>query len=115
MKSIYCVECGGVVPGLESTEFAEYSSVYNNCVQSVKEYREINGASLQDTPVSDLYQPAIEKYEDLTGFLAKEALHLYRKHKVSKYPLFCAECDLNYIAPTTKKCPECGKKNGSGE
>ncbi len=108
MINIYCSKCGGVVPGLDKNEFLEFNAVYTKCVMSVKQYRERKGTSLEETPLEELYFPAIEKYEELTGFKGKDAFHLYRKHNKSNFKLYCSDCNLYYLAPTTGKCPECG-------
>ena len=111
MKYIYCTKCGGKVPGLEGNDFHQYALVYNRCVQSVKDYRRHHNTSLEETPTKDLYRPALDKYEELTNFKGDDAFHIYRKHQVSRYKLYCEKCNLCYIAPTTGKCPECGKVN----
>ena len=111
MKNIYCEKCGGAVPGLDDDEFVEYSIVYNRCVEATKEYRNETGASLSEVPMNELYAPAIEKYFELTGFRGEDAFHLWRKHRVSRFPLYCSSCDLFYFAPTTSKCPCCGTVN----
>ena len=109
MKSIYCSKYGGVVPGLEEDEFEEYSKAYMACVEAVKSYRAKHGTPLPETPTSELFRPAKEKYRELTGFEASgDSLHLYSKHRVESFPLYCSKCDLMYRAPRTGTCPECG-------
>ena len=106
-KNIYCPKCGGVVPGLDNDNFRRYNQVYMKCVESVKAYRSEHGTSLQQTPLGELYQPALDSYYELTGFRGADALHLWRKHRISKYPLYCDRCNLCYLAPTTGRCPVC--------
>jgi Zn finger protein HypA/HybF involved in hydrogenase expression len=113
MKNIYCPRCGGITPGLDEDDFHEFALVYNKCVQNVKDYRSQHGTSLANTPTDELYRPAIDKYEELTGFRGADAFHLYRKHQVSRFKLFCDSCNLYYLAPKTGKCPKCGIVNQS--
>lgn len=93
---------------LEKGEFEEYSMTYNICVQAVKDYRREHGTSLDKTPLDELYTPAIEKYEEITGFRGKDAFHLYRKHNVENYGSPCTKCGNYFTNRIYKECQNCG-------
>ena len=110
MKNIFCSKCGGVTPGLDESEFDIFDTEYMKCVESVKAYRRQNNVSLEETPLDVLYEPAISKFKEITGFEGNDAFHLRGKHRASEFRFFCESCELFFRAPTTQKCPQCGVK-----
>ncbi len=96
---------------LENHEFDEFAAAYNKCVRNVKDYRAETGNSLADSPLEELYSPALDKYEQLTGFRPKDGFHAYRKHRVERYGDPCSKCGEYFLAPRTQTCPECGQKH----
>ncbi len=108
MKEIYCWKCHAFVPTLDDTEYEEYDRTYIECVKAVKAYREKKGTSLEETPLGDLYEPALNKYEGLTRHRGTDPHHLL-KHRVADYVHPCSSCGKHLRTPRARKCYECGQ------
>jgi hypothetical protein len=93
---------------LYDTEYEEYNRTYLECVKAVKAWRRQNRATLQEAPLADLYGPALDKYEELTGYRAADPAHLL-KHRLRNYGLPCTTCGKHLRTPRARKCYECGQ------
>ncbi len=107
MGKIFCKICGGRVPVLTKEEFSEYRIVYMDCVRSIKKYRVETGASVQEA--AKLYAPALDKFEELTGFRGDDAFHLYRKHYAPTYGEPCHKCGDYFQTRIRQVCRNCGE------
>ncbi len=51
----------------DNGEHEQLMKVYQQCLESVKQYRQRHGTRLSETPLEDIYQPFYSKYKELAG------------------------------------------------
>jgi hypothetical protein len=94
------------MPMLDEQDYAEIAALYAACTESVKRYREATGASLESTPVKELFAPVLDRYEALTGY--KETNHdEIMHHRLSLYGPLCHRCGKPLRTPQAKLCGSC--------
>ena len=86
MKLIYCPKCHKEVPMLDDDEFRIYSDVHREVIRSIQKYRETHGVTLSEVPLSELRQPALQRYFELTGVMYEHQLfdHIWQ-HQVARF------------------------------
>jgi len=97
---------------LDEEEFAEIRAVYNSCVRAVQEYRVQRDASIQATPLAELYRPVQQAYARLTGVIGLDAQHIL-KHRIPAYGPPCLKCGRPLRTSKAKMCASCGESRAS--
>ncbi|MCB8967446.1 MAG: hypothetical protein H6660_11185 [Ardenticatenaceae bacterium] len=74
----------------DEEEFAVISKIHTECIETVKQYRRENNATLAETPLDRLYQPVKDAYARLIGdmdFNADEfeVDEIMRRHRLSRW------------------------------
>jgi len=93
---------------LDEEEFTEIRAVYNSCVRAVQEYRVERDASLQATPLPELFRPVQQAYARLTGLIGLDAQHVL-KHRIAAFGPPCGHCGRPLRTPQAKLCASCGQ------
>lgn len=113
MKIMWCWRCKQDVGMLEEDEYAVIDKLYRECIKNAKKYREINGSSLENTPLNDLFKPVSVEYEKITGyknFHHNATIH----HRLLNYGPPCVKCGKPLRTPRAKMCAACGAKLQQG-
>jgi hypothetical protein len=67
-------------------EYAQLSTVYMQCIKSIKEDRTTHRTSLADTPVDEFYTPFLEVYKQLTGIESEfDPFEIDRHHYLARW------------------------------
>jgi len=91
---------------LEEHEATELYAALHEATRRAKQYREETQVSLEDTPLDMLFQPALDIYEQVTGFRETRYERLYH-HVVAEYGPPCRSCGRPLRTPTAKLCASC--------
>lgn len=109
MQTLYCWRCEEEVPMLDETEFEEISNVYIACMKAAKRYRREHAATLEETPLDELYRPVRETYEEMTGASGYPADEI-RKHRLALCGPPCRSCGRPLRSPQAQWCVACGER-----
>jgi hypothetical protein len=85
MRRHYCRYCRREVPMLDEAEYARVCAVYVACIENVKAYRRTHNATLQETPLDALYQPARNLIYKLTGTDEFTVEEVVRRHRLTRW------------------------------
>ena len=96
---------------MDEAEFEIVQKAHRSGIEAVKDYRQRNGATLQETPVAELHRPVQEAYEQLTGATGFNHDHIL-KHRLSLYGPPCSACGKPLRTPQAKLCAACGAPVG---
>lgn len=64
MKIMFCWRCQTEMPMLDEGEYRAVCEVMNQCTKNVKQFRAEHNASLNESPIQQLFRPVRDKYED---------------------------------------------------
>jgi hypothetical protein len=75
---------------LDEEEYEVISKIHRECIEAVKQYRRETGATLEATPLKQLYQPVQDAYARLvseSGFNGEEfeVDEIMRRHRLSRW------------------------------
>lgn len=106
-QTLYCWRCRTDVPMLTDAEWEKVSAALGNVVEQIKAYRQQHNCSLAKANAKGFGQPALDLYEEFTGF--KETNHeaLYH-HRMSIYGPPCEHCHKPLRTPQARSCAACG-------
>ena len=91
---------------LDEDEYVEIRALYSEGIRATKEYRQRWNASLENTPVAELYRPVRTKYKELTG-IDEPKLETIMHHRLSRYGPPCRHCGKPLRTPQAKLCGAC--------
>ncbi len=107
MRVMWCWRCQRDVHMLDEDEFAVIAQLWRDCTLAVKEYRQKNGASLADTPIRDIHEPARREYERITGMRDYDP-NTIMHHSVAEHGPLCQACGTPLRSPKARRCVVCG-------
>jgi hypothetical protein len=81
----YCRYCRREVPMLDEAEYGRVCEVHRACVEAVKAYRRAFDASLLETPLDELYRPARDVIQAITGTDEFEIDEVIRRHRLKRW------------------------------
>jgi hypothetical protein len=96
---------------LDEAEYEVVREAHTRGIEAIKDYRQRNDVTLQETPVEELHRPVREAYERLTGAMGFDADHIL-KHRLSLYGPPCSVCGKPLRTPQAKLCAACGAPAG---
>lgn len=106
MQELWCWRCRMVVPMLDEEEWPDVDALLTQGMREVMAYRREYGVSLEEAR-KDVYQPALDAYERITGFHETNHLALYH-HRASMYGPPCWHCGKPLRTPEATLCAACG-------
>ena len=112
MQVLYCWRCELELPMLEEHEWSSFGVLLHSGLGNVKQFRAETGKSLAGVPLAEIYRPALDEYERITGFKETNPNALFH-HRVSLYGPPCSACGKPLRTPSATKCVECGLHNGA--
>ena len=107
MKEMYCWRCKMIVPMLDEKEYAIVSSLYGQGIRGTKEFREKYRIPLEGVPISELFRPVREAYQQMTGFDEPHE-NAIMHHRISIYGPPCVTCGKPLRTPRASFCAACG-------
>lgn len=110
MKKLYCWRCKKDVIMLDEAEFEQFSKVYMEGIRATKKYRKDTGFGLREALEQDFMQPAVEKFEEITGTKVDCSVDHLRKHRLSDYGDPCRKCGKPLRTPQARFCAACGER-----
>lgn len=111
MKVRYCRHCQKAVPMFDDREYELLSDVHRQCRRAIKDYRQTHGVSLEETPLSQLYQPFIDLYLQLAHTaLVFEVDEVMRRHYLSRWKAYRDEVRTNQTIRVLLDFPDEGIK-----
>ena len=70
----------------DDSEYQELQQTYMECLESIKQYRELHNIALADVPTDELYQPLVLHYRRLTGLDPEFSIdEIMRRHYLSRW------------------------------
>ena len=106
MDWLWCWRCQQEMPMLDGAEAAEIESLYGECTEKVKAYRNEHGTALRDTPVHEIYAPVRDAYERFTGVTGLHQDEI-RRHWRGRLGPPCPSCGKPFRTPRAKLCAAC--------
>ena len=97
------------LPMLDEDEWAEIAPLLRRNLGNIKSYREEHGAGLKDAVLQGFDAPALQKFEELTGFKETNVNAIYH-HRRSLYGPECPTCGKLIRTSRARFCAECGHK-----
>jgi len=91
---------------LDEEEYAVIAHLFHESTRAVKDYRRTHRASLQETPLAELYKPVYMEYERITGVNESDHNEIL-KHRISLYGPPCKHCQKPLRTPEAKLCGAC--------
>lgn len=111
MEVRYCRHCQKAVPMFDDREYELLSDVHRQCLQVIKDYRQTHGVSLEETPLSQLYQPLFDLYLQLAHTsLVFEVDEVMRRHYLSRWKAYRDEVRTNQTIRVLLDFPDEGIK-----
>ena len=107
MEKKYCWRCQCEVPLLNEEEWTQLSSIMNNMVKKVKEYRTDNNCDLKTAQVA-VGNQVLEIYNNITGFEETNHLAIWH-HRRSMFGPECKKCGHLLRTPKASYCANCGE------
>src|SRR5688500_11339460 len=106
MKVLYCWRCRMNIPMLDEDEWQVVQTQLNDAMLAVKSFRRETGATLSESPIQSMFQPALDAYERITGY--KETNHnaLFH-HRIALYGPPCHKCGRPLRTPQARLCGSC--------
>ena len=106
MQLMWSWRCKQDVPMLDEKEYSVIARLFRESTLAVKDFRRTHETSLQDTPMSEIFEPVYAEYERITGM--KESDHdEIMKHRISLYGELCTQCHKPLRTPLAKLCGAC--------
>jgi hypothetical protein len=99
------------LPMLDEDEWAEIAPFLDRSTESVKSYREEHGVGLKEALRQGFDEPALRKFEELTGFKETNVNAIFH-HRRSLYGPECPNCGKLIRTSRARFCAECGYKTG---
>jgi hypothetical protein len=94
------------IPMLEEDEWRIVWEQLHNATLAIKADRSETGATLAETSIRSIFQPALEAYERITGFRETNHNALYH-HRVALYGPPCRNCGRPLRIPDARLCGSC--------
>ena len=91
---------------LDEQDYAEIATLYRTGAASVKRYREATEAPLKSTPLREIFDPMLSRYEALTGFKETNPSAVMH-HRLSLYGPPCRRCGKPLRTPKAGICGSC--------
>ena len=99
------------LPMLDEDEWAQMSPFLDSSTQNIKSCREEHGEDLETALRQGFEEPALRKFEELTGFKETNINAIYH-HRRSLYGPECPNCGKLIRTSRARFCAECGHKTG---
>jgi len=114
VRMMWCWRCGQEMPMLDEDEFEQVGALMSQGVRAAKEFREEHGIPLKDVNLQDRFKPALDLYEEITGFRETNPKAIWH-HRISHHGPDCTSCGRPLRTPDARHCAECGaRREGSG-
>jgi len=110
MQLLYCWRCQCEIPMLDEDEWASIAAIMQSCLGNL--HRADTGKSLAETPLAEIYRPALDEYARITDFRETNPNALFH-HRVSLYGPPCSTCGKPLRTPSATQCVECGPRKGA--
>lgn len=108
MKVLWCWRCKMEVPMLDEDEFAVVDELFSGAFRTTEEFLLKHNLSLGECSIDELFRPAREAYERMTGVY--ESNHnAIMHHRISLYGEPCKYCGKPLRTPQAAFCAACGK------
>lgn len=98
---------------LAENEWSKIQALAIDHTQRLKEYRQLNGASISEAVENVGRSKALEAYEQLTGERLENADDILAV-RMKTYGSICPNCHKPFRTPQAKTCAECGFRLPSG-
>jgi hypothetical protein len=106
-QQVYCWRCQIEIPMLDEGEWSQLAPLLTHATKEMKNFRGRTGASLEVTMQQGIQRPALDKYQELTGFEETNFNALWH-HRLAQYGPPCEKCGKLMRTEVARFCAECG-------
>jgi hypothetical protein len=107
MKVLYCWRCDMEIPMLEEHEWEEIAPLMSTSSPKIAEVRKRAQESGEVLSIDDLFRPACEKFEELTGFRETNFRAIWH-HRICDHGPPCENCGKPLRTNEAAFCAACG-------
>jgi hypothetical protein len=91
----------------EANEFLRLRELYSKGIANTKEYRKLQGVSLQDSRPMERFHELLELHFELSG-VRETNPDAIMHHERAQFGGPCSHCGKLLRTPNARKCYECG-------
>lgn len=113
-KLIWCWRCQMRIPMLDEGEWKQVEPLLSGGFRATKEFRVEHGLPLEGLDLSQLFLPALNRYQQLTGFRETNAKALWH-HRIKLFGPECPYCGRPKRTPTAAHFVDCPPSCGVQE